>query len=120
MHATPIGKMPGIVVLANLYLNLVSEEHIINYKWLLFIVISFSILSYYAFFSKLPEVHFRNNKFLITQVNGIINGAISFVGAMFLISIISVYFFETYVNIFLPTVILSLIYFISQKKYKKS
>ncbi|MES2328290.1 MAG: CHASE2 domain-containing protein [Bacteroidota bacterium] len=117
-HATPVGKMPGTLVLANLYLNLVVGQHIISYYWIGFMFLCFSILSFFTWYFELPAIRFRYRFIFSHHFSAYLKGFASFFGIMFLISILSVSIFGLYVNIFLPTALLSAIYYFVHKKYQ--
>jgi hypothetical protein len=117
IHNTAVGKMPGTIILANLYLNLVAGKQIVSYYWILYMLCCFSALSYFCWFGKFPIINFKFRFIFSHHLTDYLNGFSSFFGSMFLIGIISIFVFGIYVNIFLPTAMLSGIYYFVNKKY---
>ena len=118
MHVTPVGKMSGPVLLANIYLSLLNNQHRVSLWFFLTLLIAFSALSYVALFKKIPEIKF-NFKFIFSSyVVKFIRGYISYFGFLFLLSLLVVIVFDVQVALFLPSFIFTGIEYISQKKYK--
>lgn len=118
MHATPVGKMAGPVLLANIYLSLLNGQHIISFWMIVVLVLSFSAISYIAWFSRMPELRF-NFKFLFSSyLVKFIRGYISYFGCMFLLSILVLILFNVQVALFLPSFLFTGIEYVRQKKYK--
>lgn len=118
IHVTPVGKMAGPVLLANIYLSLLNGQHIVS-PWLIVIVLlAFSTLSYVAWFRKMPEIKF-NFKFLFSSfLEKFIRGYISYFGCMFFLSILLLWLFNVQVALFLPSLIFTGIEYVRQKKWK--
>lgn len=51
-HPTPVGSMPGSLILFNTYLTLEASYHLLGWSWFLFAAISFTILCYIEFIYK--------------------------------------------------------------------
>ena len=118
IHLTPVGKMAGPILLANIYLSLLNGQHIISSWLLIVLMLAFSALSYVAWFSKIPELKF-NFKFLFSSyLEKFIRGYISYFGCMFFLSILVLLFFNVQVALFLPSFIFTGIEYIRKKKYK--
>jgi hypothetical protein len=120
VHATPDGKMPGTVILADIYLSLLNGRHYASYLWILFVIILFSFLSHKAIFSPLPNVKFKSGFVFVEQITSYINQYISFFGILMAFSILSILIFNITISLFLPATIFSAIDFFTQKKYKRS
>ena len=117
VHTTPVGKMTGPVLLANLYLSLLNNQHIMNYWLLVLLLVTLSSLSYIAIFKKMPEVKI-NFKFLFSSyLSKFMRDYISYFGAMFLVSLLAVILFNVQVALFLPSLIFTGIVYIKEKKY---
>lgn len=117
VHTTPVGKMTGPVLLANLYLSLLNNQHIMSYWLLLLLLVTLSGLSYIAIFKKMPEIKL-NLKFLFSSyLSNFMKNYISYFGAMFLVSLLAVIFFNVQVALFLPSLIFTGIVYVKEKKY---
>jgi hypothetical protein len=117
VHTTPVGKMTGPVLLANVYLSLANRQQIVSKWFILLLLVALSGLSYVALFSKIPEVKF-NFKFMFSSyVTNFIKTYISYFGAMFVLSLIALALFNVQVALFLPSLLLSGIEYIKKKKY---
>lgn len=49
-HPTPVGILPGSLILFNTYLTLAAGYHLHGWLWLLFLLVSFGLLSYYTLY----------------------------------------------------------------------
>ena len=116
-HSTPAGKMAGPVLLANIYLSLLNNQHIIKYGFLVTLLLAFSVLSYTAWFSKIPLIKIPVKFIFSSYLQKFIKSYVSYFGSMFFLSLICVFLFNNQVALFLPSLILSGIEYIRQKKY---
>ena len=116
-HSTPLGTMPGSVIVADIYLSLLNNHHIVSYWFLLISLIVFSGLSYLAWFSKVPEVKLRFNFIFSPHVVHFIKSYISYFGSMFFLSVIALFLFNIQIALFLPSFIFSIIEYFRQKRY---
>jgi hypothetical protein len=117
MHSTPLGKMSGPVLLANIYLSLLNEQHIISIGFIILVLVAFSALSYVALFKKMPELKLNFKFFFSSFIVKFIRGYISYFGCMFLLSVIALIAFNVQVALFLPSFIFTGIEYVRQKKY---
>ncbi len=118
VHTTPVGKMAGPVLLANLYLSLLNGQQIAGAWLIIVLLLAFSGLSYIAWFSKIPELKL-NFKFLFSSyLIKFIKGYISYFGSMFFLSLIVLMIFDVHVALFMPSFIFTGIEYIRQKRYK--
>ncbi len=116
-HTTPVGKMAGPVLLANIYLSLLNDQHIIGTTFIIFILLAFTGLSYIALYDKIPEVKF-NFKFMFSSfLVKFIRGYISYFGCLFVLSILALVIFNVQLGLFLPSFILTGIEYVRHKKY---
>ena len=116
-HSTPFGKMAGSVILADIYLSLLNNHHIVNLWYLVFLLAVLSGLSYMAWFSRMPQVKI-NLKFIFSDyLQKYLKSFISYFGFMFLLSLMTLFVFDIQAALFLPSLIFSGIEYISQKKY---
>ncbi|HLK27461.1 MAG TPA: CHASE2 domain-containing protein [Puia sp.] len=116
-HSTPIGTMPGTVIVADIYLSLLNNHHIVSTLFLILLWMALSALSYLAWFSKVPEVKLRLNFIFSPHVVHFIKSYISYFGSMFFLSVIALFVFNIQIALFLPSFIFSLIEYFMQKKY---
>jgi len=120
VHDPPAGKIPGTIVLADIYLSLLNGKHLVPYLWAVFMVVMFSLLSYMAIYNQIPDVKFNFGFAFAEQVSGFLKEYVSYVGILLLISVLSVFLFGITISLFLPAFIFSAIDFFIQKKYKKT
>ncbi len=120
VHDTPAGKIPGTIVLADIYLSLLNGKHLVPYLWIVFMVAMFSMLSYMAIYNQLPDVKFNFGFAFAEQVSGFLKEYVSYVGILLFISVLSVFLFGITISLFLPAFIFSAIDFLIQKKYRKT
>jgi hypothetical protein len=117
-HATPVGKISGPVMLANIYLSLLNREHVISYGFLIALFIVFSSLSYVAWFKKMPEIKLNFNFLFSSYLSKFVKGYVSYFGCMFFLSVICILYFNVQVALFLPSFIFAGIEYFRQKKYR--
>ena len=115
--STPRGKIPGSIILANIYLSLLNKKHIVPYTWIFFLVISFSLLSYISIYNKMPRLNLKFGFLFSRHLANFISNYVSYWGILLLISIISFFLFEINISLFLPAFIFSGIEYFVQKKY---
>lgn len=118
VHVTPVGRISGPVLLANIYLSLLNNQHIVSGWLLLLMLVSFSALSYVAIFKKMPEINLSFKFLFSSHLTKFIKNYISYFGAMFVVSLIALIFFEVQIALFLPSAIFSGIEWLKEKKYK--
>ena len=115
--ATPRGKIPGTIILADIYLTLLNNKHMVPYSWMAFLVVSFSFLSYISIYKKIPEIKLKFGFLFSKHLANFISNYISYVGTLMLISLLSFFLFEINISLFLPAFIFSGIEYFVQKKY---
>ena len=119
VHPTAVGKMSGPILLANMYLSLVNNQHLTNIWMFLVVWLSFSALSYVAFYKKMPEIKL-NLKFMFSSfITKFVKTYFSYFGSMFFLSAICLFVFNIQVALFLPALIFSGIENWRQKQKKK-
>jgi hypothetical protein len=117
---TPVGPMSGTLVLANIYLTLLKGHHIVSFIWLALILIVYTLLSYCAWFKKIPRINWGFRFVFADQVSAFLSGYISYTGIMLLVSILSFWLFNIFVNILFPALIFCCIDYFVNKKYRPS
>ena len=119
IHNTPIGKMSGPVLLANIYLSLLNKQHMVSAGLLTVLLLAFSFLSYVAWFSKMPEIKL-NFKFLFSSyLSKFVKKYVSYFGCMFLVSLLAIFFFNVQIATFLPSFIFAGIAYLVQRQREK-
>ena len=118
VHDTPAGKIPGTIILADIYLSLLNGRHYVPYLWIAFVIMVFSLLSYMAIYDPMPEVNFRFKFAFAEQVTSFVKEYISYIGILILVSLLSTLLFNITISLFLPAFIFSALDFLIQKKYK--
>jgi len=116
-HVTPIGKIAGPVLLANIYLSLLNGQHRLRFWLVALSLAALSGLSYVAIYKKMPEVDFNFKFRFSTYIGKFIREYISYFGAMFLLSLLALFIFNVQVALFLPSLIFTGIAYIKEKKY---
>ncbi len=117
-HNTAVGSMPGTLLLANIYLSLLNNEHIVNGWWVMMMIVALSFLSYFAWFSKMPEIQLKFSFVFSKPIANFIKRYISYFGCMFLLSILSVLVIKVQPSLFLPALLFTVIEYFRQKKYE--
>ena len=118
VHITPVGKMSGPVLLANIYLSLLNRQHIVRTGYLVLLLIFFSALSYIALFSEIPQVKLNMKILFSSYLNGFLKTYVTYFGCMILLSLLLILIYDMPVGLFLPPFLFSGIEYIRHKKYK--
>ena len=119
VHETPEGKIPGTIILADIYLSLLNGKHYVPYLWVAFMLIMFTALSYVAIYDKIPDIKFNSGFAFATQISGYLQQYVSYLGILLALSFLSVFLFDITISLFLPAFIFSIIDFFVKKNYKK-
>ncbi len=117
VHNTPVGSMSGSVLLANIYLSILNKEHLVSYLFLFILLLTFSALSYIAWFSKMPEVKFKFKFMFAPDLIKFIRGYLSYFGSMLALSLLALFLFKMHIALFLTSFIFAGIEYFRQKKY---
>jgi CHASE2 domain-containing sensor protein len=98
-HFTPVGPMPGSLILFNTYLTLEAKYHLLGWGWFLFALVSFALLCYTEFIYKKqrPALTDKNWRTFLLHVLGM-------TGWCILISFISGLVFRVHITI-IPVII---------------
>jgi len=99
IHITPIGKMPGVLILLNTYLSLKDGRAQPSIAWFTMIFVIFFIINLYVFFGKKPEPKKTDHKtwwqlFIYNLLNGILANFVSIAGLCLMITILSDFIFH--------------------------
>jgi|GEM_PF-1771929 len=54
IYGTPFGKLPGTVILCDIYLSLLNGNQYVPILWIIYLIICFSLLSYRALYKEWP------------------------------------------------------------------
>ena len=114
LHPTAFGDMPGILIMYNLIISLLSGDNAISVSWVLFILMSFTTLSYFAFFVKSKKLDWIQGKF--NNILGAIAGRITTNGlAIYLISLVSYLLFDKNIEIIALSIWMTVIEYVLKK-----
>lgn len=106
---TPAGKMPGTVAMIDTYLTLLNGKHLVSIYWLVFLFAVFSCLSFVAIFSEMPLLTFNFESAIAEKVNDFFKKYLSYLGALFVVSLLSVFLFNMSISLVFPAFIFSVI-----------
>lgn len=98
-HNTIFGPMAGTLILLNTYLTLEGGHHRLPWMWLIFLIVSYSLLSYRVFFAHKKDITASGKRKKITEKYPFL---LSFFGYLFilgLLSVLSYLIFGIHVNI---------------------
>lgn len=120
VHQSPIGKIPGTVVVANTFLSLEKGVHHVSIFWIILMISLYSFLFYLSIFSKIPEITFKFKFIFSNHLSDFIKGYLSYFGIMFFATILSYLIFKIFVNVMIISFIFSIIDYFKSGKYKAS
>ena len=121
VHFSPVGKIPGPLILLNTYLT-IRNGSAVSAWWALFFLASLSLVSYILFFKKIKAPDIRKRPWVDLLLQVFINKYISFSGICLLMVIISALAFSVQLNISLLLAYLLVVNFFKEfykKHYKK-
>lgn len=99
VHITPIGKMPGVMILLNTFLSLLDGRAQPSAGWFIMIFIIFFIINLYVLYGKKPEPKKTDHKnwwqlFIYNLLHGILANFVSIAGLCLLITVLSDFIFH--------------------------
>jgi hypothetical protein len=109
VHHTVIGDIPGAVILTNAYLSLVNKDNQVTIGWVLYLISSFTFLSWLAFYYQ-PAI--KRTIVAFTKKYPLLKYAQKFIGyacCLYIIAIGSYLLFHVFINILVLTVYFSLL-----------
>ncbi len=118
IHATPLGNTSGSLILANIYLTILNQHQQISYIWLASMLVLLSILSYFSWFSSLPTINLPLRAIIKLPLERFLSKYCSYLGVLVIANLLSVLVFDVFMSLLLPSVLLTCINFVSQKKYQ--
>lgn len=99
LHNTPFGKTPGLLLLYNAYLTLVSRQNVISIAWIFYLVLAFTFISYRV----LSDVRVLKPQWLVkiftSRLGTFILNALDEVFLLTLITLLSYFLFNIHINI---------------------
>jgi hypothetical protein len=99
IHSTPFGETPGLLLIYNAYLTLTHQQYVISFWWILFLFISFFILSYRIF----ADVKVRKPVWLVnifqTRAGKYILNALDEMALLIVVTLGSYFLFNIHINI---------------------
>jgi hypothetical protein len=122
LHDTPFGKTPGLLLIYNAFLTLSSRQHEIRLLWILFLSISFFILSYRIFANIKVDRPRWLAKLLKTQLGQYVLNALDEMGLLIIITLLSYFLFNIHINILILFIYLKVVEWIWKKipSFKRS
>lgn len=100
IHYTPIGKMPGVLIMLNTYLSLLDGRQLPSLWWFISMFTIFFLINFYIFFGevKVPQKIPGNKKwwqhFIHDQLHGLLAHFLSIAGLCLLITLFSEFVFH--------------------------
>lgn len=120
MHTTPFGQMPGLLLIYNAYLTLAFGQYVISFWWILFLFISFFILSYRIF----ADVKVMKPRWLAsifrTKVGKYILNALDEMVILIAITLMSYFLFNIHINILILFIYLKVVEWIWKRLGSRS
>ena len=108
-HITYNGQIPGTLILWDIYLSLLNGQEKVSFIWFFLVIATFTILSYYAIYAKLPKIgEYKGTNRVLALVRIIIDD-ITYLFILTSLSVISTLFFNVPLSIIIPAVIFFLI-----------
>lgn len=112
VHNTPFGRTPGSLILYNAYLTLVAKQNIISWSWVIFMLCSFSIISYRIF----ADIKIEKPNWLVKSIRSKIGqfslNALDELALLTLMTLLSYFIFNIHVNILILLIYLKIIDFV--------
>ncbi len=122
IHITYLGKIPGSLILWNVFLTLYNHNVTISFKWLLMLFVFYLAISYWIFIhpeKKLQELH---KKIRVPFLTSFLISYVSFIGILVLINLFSYFYFGTFVSLFYISTYLTFVQVVIEKlpQWRKS
>lgn len=99
MHMTPFGKMPGLLIIYNAYLTLVSKQNVISSGWIFFLLIAFTFISYRIF----SDIRISRPTWLFkmfqSKIGQLVLNALDEVVLLTIVTLLSYFLFNIHINI---------------------
>lgn len=115
MHTTSFGKMPGLLLIFNAYLTLVSEQNVISLAWIGYLLIAFTFISYRIF----SDVQVEKPRWLVkmfkSKLGQLILNSLDEVVLLTLVTLLSYFLFNIHINILILLIYLKLMEFLWKK-----
>lgn len=107
VHNTIYGKTPGTFILLNTYLTLKSGNHIVSGWWVVMMILSYTVISYFLFYN--PQKEQAENK---QQSSSFFTSFLNYFIILSILSVVSYILFNVYVNILIFAIYLNCFSFI--------
>ncbi len=109
MHQTPFGETSGLLLIYNAYLTLAYKQYVISIWWVLFLSVSFFILSYRIFAEvKVKKPPWLGNLFH-SRVGKYILNALDEMALLIVITLLSYFLFNIHINILILFIYLKIV-----------
>lgn len=120
VHNTSFGETPGLLILYNAYLTLVYRQHLISFWWILFLFISFFILTYRI----LADVKILNPSRLVkifrSRMGKYILNSLDEMALLIFITLMSYLLFNIHINILILFIYLKVMEWVWKKFFVPS
>lgn len=101
VHDTPVGKMPGSLILLNTYLSLLNGNHQFSFGWIATMLLIFFLISFYMVHGAVEQPLLIKKKGWWASIgNSLLVKVFSLVGLSFAISAISLFTFGVQCQVF--------------------
>ena len=121
VHNSPVGKIPGPLILVNTYLTIRNRTHV-SWWWAFFMTAGLSYVSYLLFFGKVKPPDIRKHPWMDFFLQVFVNKYFSFFGICLLLAVISELIFSVPASFSLLLLYLLAVNFFREfykKHYKK-
>jgi len=114
LHETYLGKMPGTLILWDTYLTLLRKPPVISISWLIVSWLYYFFLSSFLFIKRKPEWY--KGLAGLPLMGKLLTKYISWLGALILLSLISLVCFNIFISLFYISFALTLISVILERR----
>ncbi|MFN7117808.1 MAG: CHASE2 domain-containing protein [Saprospiraceae bacterium] len=115
VHATPFGKMPGLLLIYNAYLTLVSKQNLISVGWICFMLLAFTFISQRIF----SDIKVEKPRWLLglfrSKLGQLILNSLDELALLMLVTLLSYFLFNIHINILIFLLYLKVIDFLWNK-----
>jgi len=122
IHITYLGKLPGSLILWNVYLTLSNHHVTISFKWVMMLFIFYLLISYWIIIHPEKKLQALHKKIRVPFLTSFLISYVSFIGILVLINIFSYFYFGTFVSLFYISTYLTFVQVLIEKlpEWKKS
>lgn len=115
LHATPFGKLQGLLLIYNAYLTLVAKQNLVSVGWICFMLLSFTFISQRIFSNIKVEKPLWLLSLFHSKIGQLILNALDELALLMLVTLLSYFLFNIHINILIFLLYLKLIDFLWNK-----